>query len=83
MSLDDIREQLYAKEDRRRDRQSAGGSMSRTNLPLNHDHECLAPLPGRVSFDDVYLWCPMIHGASSKTHRSEYSWPVRLGRSGV
>jgi hypothetical protein len=29
----DIREQLYAEEDQRRDRQAAGGSMSRTNLP--------------------------------------------------
>jgi hypothetical protein len=30
---EDIREQLYAEEDQRRDRQAAGGSMSRTNLP--------------------------------------------------
>jgi hypothetical protein len=30
---EDIREQLYAEEDQRRDRQATGGSMSRTNLP--------------------------------------------------
>jgi hypothetical protein len=30
---EDIREQLYAEEDQRHDRQAAGGSMSRANLP--------------------------------------------------
>jgi hypothetical protein len=84
---EDIREQLYAEEDQRRDRQAAGrsgGSMSRASLPPITITNVLPPHSGQSpSTTSISSVITIFHGESFQTHESGHSRSSRPSRGSL